>query len=347
MPLREFVARAIERGASDVHLSVGEPPLVRIDGDLRHETREPLRAEHAEALLAELTTDAQRATLASTRELDAALDIGSARCRLNAFFHRLGLGLALRLLPAAIPKLASLCLPRGVEELTRLEKGLVLVVGPTGSGKSTTLASMLDRINEEQSGHIVTIEDPIEYVHASRRCLVQQREVGVHTATFDEALRRALRQDPDVLLVGEMRDLETIRLALTASETGHLVFATLHAPDASQAIDRIVDAFPAGEQGQVRTQLAGTLEAVLGQTLCKRRGGGRLAAVEILRGTTAVRNLIREGKTHQLPSMMQTGQREGMQTMHDALATLRTSGLLDGAPPIGVCDVVSHPVHGC
>jgi twitching motility protein PilT len=247
----------------------------------------------------------------------------------NVFVQRRGPGAVLRTIPTQIPTLESLSMPPILTELCTRERGLVLVTGPTGSGKSTTLAAMVDLINRTWDSHILTVEDPIEFVHTSKKCLVNQREVGPHTGSFSNALRSALREDPDVILIGEMRDLETISLALTAAETGHLVFGTLHTSSAAKTVDRIIDVFPGDQQSQIRTMLSESLEAVVAQTLLKKKGGGRVAACEILVGAPAVRNLIREAKLHQIPSMMQTGQRVGMQTFDMALQELVKKGLID------------------
>ena len=254
---------------------------------------------------------------------------GSGRFRVNVFVHSRGPGAVLRTIPTAIPSLDSMDLPPILKDLCSRERGLVLVTGPTGSGKSTTLAAMVDVVNATWEGHILTVEDPIEFVHPPKRCIVNQREVGHHTSSFAKALKSALREDPDVILIGELRDLETISLALTAAETGHLVFGTLHTSSAPKTIDRIIDVFPADQQGQIRTMLSESLEAVVAQTLLKRKGGGRVAACEVLVGTPAVRNLIREAKLHQLPSMMQTGKAVGMQTLDAAVADLVKRGVVD------------------
>jgi twitching motility protein PilT len=272
----------------------------------------------------------QRRHFESEHEVDFSCELsGQGRFRVNVFMQSRGPGAVLRAIPTKIPSLESLNLPPVLKELCDRERGLVLVTGPTGSGKSTTLAAMIDLINETWNGHILTIEDPIEFVHKSKRCLVNQREVGPHTGSFANALRSALREDPDVILIGEMRDLETISLALTAAETGHLVFGTLHTSSAPKTVDRVIDVFPAGQQAQIRTMLSESLEAVVSQTLLKKKGGGRVAACEILVAVPAIRNLIREGKLHQIPSMMQTGQRVGMQSLDMALADLVKRGLVD------------------
>jgi twitching motility protein PilT len=263
---------------------------------------------------------------------DFAVEVAElGRFRVNVYEHERGSAAALRRVPAEPPVLETLALPAVVSDLCARERGLVLVTGPTGSGKTTTLAAMVDAINHSRDGHVLTLEDPIEFLHVSRRCLVTQREVGRHAESFSEGLRSALREDPDVILVGEMRDLETIALTLTAAETGHLVLGTLHARSAAKTVDRIVDVFPADQQRHVRAMLAESLEAVLAQTLVPRRGGGRVAAVEVLVATPAVRNLIREGKSHQLPSVMQTSQRSGMQTLVQAVAELKRSRVIEEA----------------
>jgi len=330
--MMDLLRLAAEQGASDLHLSAGEPPLLRVHGDLQRTEHGVLEPAGVAALVAEVTTEAQRAHLAKEHELDFACELdGVGRYRVNAFLHSRGPGAVLRRIPTEIPALASMELPPVLKELCTKERGLVLVTGPTGSGKSTTLAAMVNHINETWDAHILTVEDPIEFVHRPKRCLVTQREVGPHTHSFANALKSALREDPDVILVGEMRDLETISLAITAAETGHLVFGTLHTSSAAKTIDRIIDAFPAGQQGQIRTMLSESLEAVIAQTLLKKKGGGRVAACEILLGAPAVRNLIREAKLHQIPSMMQTGGRLGMQTLDMALQDLVKRGLIEAS----------------
>ena len=257
--------------------------------------------------------DGQRNDFEETLELDFSFDMGDVgRFRVNVFMQQRGEGAVFRTIPTKIPSFEKLGLPLLLRQLCKREKGLILVTGPTGSGKSTTLAAMVDLIDDDFEGHIITIEDPIEFTHQSKKCLVNQRELGVHTHSFANALRAVLREDPDIILVGEMRDLETIQLAITAEETGHLVFATLHSPGAAQIVDRIVDIFPAAQQAQIRTQFADSIEAIITQTLCKKKAGGRAAVLEILVATPAVRNLIREGKVHQIPSAMQVGQKDGM-----------------------------------
>jgi twitching motility protein PilT len=328
--MQELLAEAADKGASDLHLSSGQPPLLRVHGDLVRVERPPLAPEDVKALVYSIMNEKQRAIFEEVHEVDFACELPEkGRFRVNVFVHSRGPGAVLRTIPTKIPSLDALDLPPILKELCNRERGLVLVTGPTGSGKSTTLAAMVDVINQTWDAHILTVEDPIEFVHPPKRCLVNQREVGPHTDSFSNALRSALREDPDVILVGEMRDLETISLALTAAETGHLVFGTLHTSSAPKTIDRIIDVFPAGQQGQIRTMLAESLEAVVAQTLLKKKGGGRVAACEILVGVPAVRNLIRENKLHQIASMMQTGQRAGMQTSDMAVADLVKRGLVD------------------
>jgi len=328
--MQDLLREAADKGASDLHLSAGEPPLLRVHGDLVRIDHPAVTPEQVTELVNSIMSDAQRATFEAEHEVDFACELeGKGRFRVNVFVHSRGPGAVLRTIPTQIPALDTLHMPPVLKELCTRERGLVLVTGPTGSGKSTTLAAMVDVINQTWDAHILTIEDPIEFVHPPKRCLVNQREVGPHTNSFSNALRSALREDPDVILIGEMRDLETISLALTAAETGHLVFGTLHTSSAPKTIDRIIDVFPAGQQGQIRTMLSESLEAVVAQTLLKKKGGGRVAACEVLIGTPAVRNLIREGKLHQITSMMQTGQRLGMQTLDMGLADLVKRGLIE------------------
>ena len=330
LTMQDLLREAADKGASDLHLSAGEPPLLRVHGDLVRIEHPPVTPEQVTELVNSIMSDAQRATFEAEHEVDFACELeGKGRFRVNVFVHSRGPGAVLRTIPTQIPALDTLHMPPVLKELCTRERGLVLVTGPTGSGKSTTLAAMVDVINQTWDAHILTIEDPIEFVHPPKRCLVNQREVGPHTNSFSNALRSALREDPDVILIGEMRDLETISLALTAAETGHLVFGTLHTSSAPKTIDRIIDVFPAGQQGQIRTMLSESLEAVVAQTLLKKKGGGRVAACEVLIGTPAVRNLIREGKLHQITSMMQTGQRLGMQTLDMGLADLVKRGLIE------------------
>jgi twitching motility protein PilT len=328
--MHDLLCEAAEKGASDLHLSSGEPPLLRVHGDLVRMEQPALTPENVTELVNSIMSEGQRAAFQAEHEVDFACELpGKGRFRVNVFVHSRGPGAVLRTIPTDIPSLEALAMPPILKELCTRERGLVLVTGPTGSGKSTTLAAMIDVINRTWDAHILTVEDPIEFVHPPKRCLVNQREVGPHTNSFSNALRSALREDPDVILIGEMRDLETISLALTAAETGHLVFGTLHTSSAPKTVDRIIDVFPAGQQGQIRTMLSESLEAVVAQTLLKKKGGGRIAACEVLIGVPAVRNLIREGKLHQVPSMMQTGQRVGMQTLDMALADLVKRGLIE------------------
>ena len=311
---------ALEQGASDLHLRAGVPPLIRVHGRLQplpgHTSTDSLGT-----LLLEILTESQQQRFEERNDLDFGYEIpGVARFRANFLRQRNGLGAVFRVIPTRISTLEELGLPKAVFQLARLEQGLVLVTGPTGSGKSTTLAAMIDYINQESDKHIVTIEDPLEFIHPSKHCLVTQREVGAHTDSFAAALRSVLREDPDIILIGELRDLETISLAITAAETGHLVFATLHTRTAASTVDRLIDVFPPTQQGQIRTMLAETLKGVIAQQLLVRADGqGRVAAVEILIGTPALSNLIREGKTYQISSIIQTGRREGMQTMDQAI----------------------------
>lgn len=327
--INEILVQAIEYKASDVHLTVGQPPVFRINGVMVPQNNYPcLSPNDTNALLCQLTEESNR--LKEKGELDFARSIpGVGRLRVNAFFQRGAVGIVLRLISSHVPTLEQLNLPPIVADFTAKKKGLVLVTGPTGSGKSTTLAAMIDKINSEQTVHILTLEDPIEYIHQHKKSIINQREIGTDSKSFAAALKAALRQDPDVILVGEMRDLETISIAITAAETGHLVFATLHTNNASQTIDRIIDVFPPYQQQQIRIQLAETLQGIIAQQLLpKADGSGRVAAVEILVPTTAVRNLIREGKTYQIQSMIQTGARFGMQSMEMALKKLVQTGLI-------------------
>ena len=335
LSMEKLLRETTEKGASDLHLSAGEPPRMRVDGDLAPMEHGKLDATALMQLLDTILTPEQRQHFDKEHELDYSWALGDVgRFRVNVFMQSRGPGAVFRTIPTKIPSLESLSLPQQLAGLCEKDRGLVLVTGPTGSGKSTTLAAMVDVINSTWDAHILTIEDPIEFVHPPKRCLVNQREVGAHTGSFSNALRSALREDPDVILVGEMRDLETISLALTAAETGHLVFGTLHTSSAPKTVDRIIDVFPSGQQAQIRTMLAESLEAVVAQKLLKKKGGGRIACCEILIGNVAVRNLIREAKLHQIPSAMQTGQASGMQTFDMAVAELVKRGLIEPeAPP--------------
>jgi twitching motility protein PilT len=331
MQIKQILATAIQQNASDLHLSSGLKPLLRIDGDLQYlEDMEIVNHDMLLANLQELLPATRYHELVEKLEIDLSIEIPNltARFRVNAFFQSRGISAVFRVIPTKIATLQELGMPTTLQKLTRLSHGLVLVTGPTGSGKSTTLAAMLNYINNNQNSHIVTIEDPIEFIHISQNSLMQQREVHQHTRSFANALRAVLREDPDVILIGEMRDLETIRLALTAAETGHLVFATLHTNSAAATINRIVDVFPAAEKDMLRTMLAESLQAVLSQQLYKKINGGRIAALEIMLCNAAVRNLIRENKIAQIVSVMQTSKAMGMQTLADSMHDLITRGLI-------------------
>jgi twitching motility protein PilT len=333
MEFDQLIATALCMKASDLHLSAGEVPIVRIDGDMQRLDLPVVSDEELRAMLMPLLTRGQGDTLQEFNDCDLSLQSQSGvRVRLNIFRHVRGVGCSVRIIPNTIPTIESLQLPPVLREIARAPHGLVLVTGATGSGKSSTLAAMIDRINREDRRHIVTIEDPIEFIHQPHRSLVTQREVGSHAHSFSRALRAALREDPDCILIGELRDYESIQLALTAAETGHIVFATLHTGSAAQSVDRIVDVFPAAQQGQVRSMLADSLRAVISQRLVKRVSAGRVAVAEILVATSAVRNLIREGKTHQLTTVMQTSREHGMQTCEMHERQLRAQGILPNAP---------------
>ncbi|HET9626296.1 MAG TPA: type IV pilus twitching motility protein PilT [Kofleriaceae bacterium] len=320
---------AVEQSASDLHISAGEPPLMRVHGDMFRVDLPPLTADETHRLIFDVMTDAQRRVFQDKLECDFAFPLDDKlRFRVNVFVQNRGEAAVFRTIPSKIPRFDDLGLPPVVRALCDEEKGLVLVTGPTGSGKSTTLAAMIDYLNETMAGHILTLEDPIEFVHQPKRSLVNQREIGTQSHTFSAALRGALREDPDVILVGELRDLETTQLALSAAETGHLVLATVHTSSAPKTVDRIVDIFPTAQQAQVRTMLSESLLGVITQMLLHKVGGGRAAALEILIGTPAVRNLIREAKTHQIPSAMQVGGKAGMQTMEAAIQQLVARGVV-------------------
>jgi len=330
MDISELLIFAVKNKASDLHVSSGEPPLVRIHGEMRRIEGQPLEKEAIHRMIYDILNDDQRKTYEEFFEIDFSFALGEyGRFRVNVFKQNRGDAAVFRTIPNTIPTFEELGLPKVLMDLSRLEKGLVLVTGPTGSGKSTTLAAMVDLVNTELKGHIITIEDPIEFVHPGKSCFVNQRELGPHTQSFANALRSALREDPDVMLVGEMRDLDTISLALTAAETGHLVFGTLHTSGAPKTIDRIVDVFPGAQQNQVRSMLSESLQAVITQALFKRRDGrGRVAGFEIMIATAAVRNLIRENKIAQIPSMMQTSKGMGMQTMEASVKDLMARNLV-------------------
>ena len=323
MDITQLLTFGVEQNASDCHLSSGEPPMLRVNGDLKKLDLPALSKEEVHALVYDIMNDSQRKTFEESLECDFSFEVrGLARFRVNVFMQRKGEGAVFRTIPTKILTLEELGMPSILKQLCDKEKGLILVTGPTGSGKSTTLAAMVDYLNNTFEGHILTIEDPVEFVHESKKCLVNQRELGPHTHSFANALRSALREDPDAILVGEMRDLETIQLALTAAETGHIVFGTLHTSSAPKTVDRVIDVFPPNQQSQIRAQFAESIEAVITQTLLKKKTGGRIAALEIMTGTTAIRNLIREGKIHQIIGTMQVSQKDGMQTMDMALQNL-------------------------
>ena len=333
MDITELLAFAVKNKASDPHLSAGLPPMIRVHGDVRRINLPPLEHKEVHAMVYDIMNDAQRKQLEETWECDFSFAVPNlARFRVNAFQQNRGAGAVFRTIPSKVLTLEELNCPKIFKEIAHQPRGIVLVTGPTGSGKSTTLAAMLDYVNENEYGHILTVEDPIEFVHESKRCLVNQREVHRDTMSFNNALRAALREDPDVILVGEMRDLETIRLALTAAETGHLVFGTLHTSSAAKTIDRIVDVFPAAEKDMVRSMLSESLRAVISQTLLKTKDGqGRVAAHEIMIGTPAIRNLIRENKIAQMYSSIQTGQNIGMQTLDQCLVDLVRRNVVSAA----------------
>jgi twitching motility protein PilT len=328
--LNDYLFDAIREGASDLHITVGLPPMVRVNGEVQPLDYPSLTANLTRELVYDILSNDQRQRLENDWELDFSYTLPrTARFRVNVYFQKGTLGAAFRTIPQEVLNLHKLGLPRAVEDMTEKPRGLVLVTGPTGSGKSTTLAAMIDKINETKNEHIMSVEDPIEFLHNHKKCIVNQREVNQDTKSFAQALKHVLRQDPDVILVGEMRDLETISLAVTAAETGHLVFGTLHTQDAPQTVDRIIDVFPPHQQHQVRAQLANALQGIITQTLIPRRDGkGRVVACEVLVPTPGVRNLIREGKTHQIYSAMQTGGKFGMQTMDAALVELMRKGLI-------------------
>ena len=329
MDITELLAFSAKQGASDLHLSAGLPPMIRVDGDVRRINLPPMDHKQVHALIYDIMNDKQRKDYEEFLETDFSFEVpGVARFRVNAFNQNRGAGAVFRTIPSKVLSMEDLGMGEVFKKITDVPRGLVLVTGPTGSGKSTTLAAMLDYLNNNKYHHILTIEDPIEFVHESKKCLVNQREVHRDTHGFSEALRSALREDPDIILVGEMRDLEPIRLALTAAETGHLVFGTLHTSSAAKTIDRIIDVFPAGEKPMVRSMLSESLRAVIAQALLKKVGGGRTAAWEIMVGTPAIRNLIREDKVAQMYSAIQTGQQYGMMTLDQHLQDLVKRGLV-------------------
>ena len=331
MDITQLLAFSVKNKASDLHLSAGLPPMIRVHGDVRRINVEPLDHKQVHAMVYDIMNDTQRKNYEEFLEIDFSFEIdGLSRFRVNAFNQNRGAGAVLRTIPSKILSLEQLNAPKIFGDLAMKPRGMVLVTGPTGSGKSTTLAAMVDYLNENEYGHILTVEDPIEFVHESKKCVINQREVGPHTLSFNAALKSALREDPDAILVGEMRDLETIRLAMSAAETGHLVFATLHTSSAAKTIDRIIDVFPGEEREMIRSMLSESLQAVISQTLCKTKDGqGRVAAHEIMLGTSAIRNLIREAKVAQMYSAIQTGQKDGMQTLDQCLKDLVKRGICD------------------
>jgi twitching motility protein PilT len=333
MDITELLAFVVKNKASDLHLSSGLPPMIRVHGDIRRINLPPLEHKDVHAMVYDIMNDGQRKVYEEHMDIDFSFSVpGLARFRVNAYVQNRGAAAVFRTIPSKVLTLEQLNAPKIFQELARTPRGVVLVTGPTGSGKSTTLAAMVDDVNENDYGHILTVEDPIEFVHESKKCLVNQREVGPHVKSFATALKSALREDPDVILVGEMRDLETIALALSAAETGHLVFGTLHTSSAAKTVDRIVDVFPAAEKEMVRAMLSESLRAVISQTLLKTKDGtGRVAAHEIMIGTPAIRNLIRENKIAQMYSAIQTGQQFGMQTLDQNLQDLVKRGIVSPA----------------
>ena len=332
MDITELLAFSTKNNASDLHLSAGLPPMIRVDGDIRRINVPPLEHREVHDMVYDIMNDKQRKDFEEFLETDFSFEVpGLARFRVNAFNQNRGAGAVFRTIPSNVLSLEELGCPAIFKDICENKRGIVLVTGPTGSGKSTTLAAMMDHLNNTIYEHILTVEDPIEFVHESKKCLVNQREVHRDTLGFNEALRSALREDPDIILVGELRDLETIRLALTAAETGQLVFSTLQTSSAAKTIDRIIDVFPAAEKDMVRAMLSESLRAVISQSLLKKNGGGRIAAHEIMIGTPAIRNLIREGKVAQMYSAIQTGQGIGMQTLDQCLKTLLAQGLISKA----------------
>jgi twitching motility protein PilT len=320
----------VEKGASDLHLRCGEPPILRLHGEMHRLDEPALEPLWLDAMLRSIMPERNRREYSDSNDTDYAYELeGIARFRANALKDRRGPAAVFRQIPATVVTVEQMGISQEVQKLCQLNKGLVLVTGPTGSGKSTTLCSLIDLVNRSRSDHVITIEDPIEFVHPNKRCIITQRQVGVHTGSFKSALRAALREDPDIILVGELRDLETVSIAIETAETGHLVFGTLHTTTAAGTIDRIIDQFPADRQSQIRVMLAESLKGVISQTLCKKIGGGRVAAREVLLSITAVTNLIREGKTFQIPTVMQTSKRLGMVTLNDALLELVDGGLIE------------------
>ena len=338
MDIGELLAFGVKNGSSDMHLSAGEPPMIRVDGDMRRINVPTMDHKDVHDMVYDIMNDKQRKDYEEFLECDFSFEIpGLARFRVNAFNQNRGSGAVFRTIPSEILSLEQLGAPPIFKEIADTPRGVVLVTGPTGSGKSTTLAAMVNHKNETEYGHILTVEDPIEFVHQSKKCLINQREVHRDTLGFNEALRSALREDPDVILVGEMRDLETIRLALSAAETGHLVFGTLHTSSAAKTIDRVVDVFPAAEKDMIRAMLSESLKSVISQTLLKKSGGGRVAAHEIMMGTPAIRNLIRENKIAQMYSAIQTGQQFGMKTLDQDLQQLVQKNVVTRQEALSKC----------
>lgn len=332
MEITDLLKFTLDNNASDLHLSAENQPIVRIDGKLQRIKTSALSADEIKRMVYSIMTEDQRAEFEREKEIDFAISLGDhARFRVNSFTNRMGMAAVLRVIPTKIPTMEDLDLPKVIRRLAELENGIVLVTGPTGSGKSTTLASMINHINNKYQKHILTVEDPVEFFHTSNKSLVNHRELNNDTVSFARALKSALREDPDVILVGEMRDYETISLALTAAETGHLVFGTLHSNSAAKTIDRIIDVFPAAEKEMVRAMLSSSVQGVVAQNLLRRAGGGRVACHEIMVGTSAVRNLIRENQLAQIYSMIQTGSRYGMQTMEDSVNDLFQAGIITEA----------------
>lgn len=330
MDITELLDFSVKHNASDLHLSAGVPPMVRVDGDVRKLSLPALDNSAVNRLIFDVMNDAQQREFEQNLEVDFSFDLASVgRFRVNAFQQSRGCAAVFRTIPSKIPSLEAIGAPPIFETFTQYQRGLVLITGPTGSGKSTTLAALIDKINTEQYRHILTIEDPIEFIHEQKNCLINQREVHRDTLSFSNALRSALREDPDVILVGELRDQETIRLALTAAETGHLVFGTLHTSSAAKTIDRIIDVFPGADKSMVRSMLSESLRAVVSQKLVKQVSGGRIAAHEVMIGTPAIRNLIREDKIAQMYSIIQTGSSLGMRTMEQSLRQLLMQGSID------------------
>lgn len=329
MDITQLLAFTVKNNASDLHLSAGLPPMIRVDGDIHRINMPDIDNKQMAELIYSTMNDQQRRDYEADLEVDFSYSVpGLARFRVNAFHHHRGLGGAFRVIPSEIRTLEELEAPAVFKEIVEVPRGLILVTGPTGAGKSTTLAAMIDYLNKTTAGHILTIEDPIEYLHTPQRCLINQREVSRDTRSFNAALRSALREDPDIILVGELRDMETVRLALTAAETGHIVFGTLHTSSAPKTVDRIIDVFPGDEKPVVRSMLSESLRAVVSQTLLKRIGGGRVAAHEIMVATSAIRNLIREDKVAQMYSAIQTSQNVGMTTLDQSLVELMRRGII-------------------